>query len=99
MAQTPESKVKAQIKSILDKHGAYHFSPFQAGMGRAGIPDIIASYKGHFVAIEAKAGNNKPTGLQLREIQKIKDSGGHALVINEANIDTLSEYLIKLGEK
>lgn len=65
-----------------------------AGMGRSGVPDIIACFKGRFLAIEAKAGNNKPTPLQEREISKIQNCGGHAMVINEDNLDTL-EFLIK----
>ena len=65
-----------------------------AGMGRSGVPDIIACFKSHFIAIEAKAGNNKPTALQEREISKIQLCGGHALVINEGNLDSL-EFLIK----
>jgi hypothetical protein len=94
MAMTPEAKVKAKIKKILDAHEVYHFSPFQAGMGRSGIPDIIACFKSHFIGIEAKAGDNKPTLLQERELDKIRRNGGHAIVVNEDNLDTL-EFLIK----
>ena len=68
MATTPEGKVKSVVKRTLDELGVYHFSPFQAGMGRAGIPDIIACHKGQFVAFECKAGDNKPTALQEKEI-------------------------------
>ena len=93
MATTPEAKVKKQIKQILDNHQIYHFSPYMAGMGRSGVPDIIACFKGRFLAIEAKAGNNKPTALQAREIEKIQQAGGHAAVINENNLDLL-EFLI-----
>jgi Holliday junction resolvase len=63
-------------------------------MGRAGVPDIIACFKGHFLAIEAKAGKNKPTALQEREIANIRKAGGHAMVLNEDNLDLL-EFLIK----
>jgi Holliday junction resolvase len=94
MAMTPEAKVKAKIKKLLDDNEVYHFSPFQAGMGRAGIPDIIACFKGTFIGIEAKAGDNKPTMLQERELDKIRKSGGHALVVNETNLESL-EFLIK----
>lgn len=59
MAQTPEGKVKAKLKKVLDEMGIWHFSPFQAGMGRAGIPDVIACYEGRFVAFECKAGRGK----------------------------------------
>jgi Holliday junction resolvase len=96
MAMTPEAKVKAKIKKILDDNGVYHFSPFQAGMGRAGIPDIVACFKGTFIGIEAKAGKNTPTMLQERELDKIRYSGGHAIVINEENLDTLEYLLVQI---
>lgn len=86
---TPEAKVKKQVKKILDDFGAYHFSPMMDGYGRSGVPDIIACYKGKFIGIECKAGDNKPTLLQLRNIENIKRNQGLAIVINEDNIESL----------
>jgi Holliday junction resolvase len=86
---TPESKVKKQVKKILDDLGAYHFSPMMDGYGRSGVPDIIACYKGRFIGIECKAGDNKPTLLQLRNIEDIKRNQGLAIVINEGNMESL----------
>ena len=86
---TPESKVKKQVKKILDDLGAYHFSPMMDGYGRSGVPDIIACYKGRFIGIECKAGDNKPTLLQLRNIEDIKRNQGLAIVVNEDNIEAL----------
>ena len=86
---TPESKVKKQVKKILDDLGAYHFSPMMDGYGRSGVPDIIACYKGKFIGIECKAGDNKPTLLQLRNIEDIKRNQGLAIVVNEDNIESL----------
>ena len=93
MATTPEGKVKAKLKKHLDAMGIYHFSPFQAGMGRAGVPDIIGCYRGMFVAFECKAGKNKPTALQEREINAIRTAKGLAFVINEDNVDNIQELL------
>lgn len=93
MAQTPEGKVKARLKKQLDEMGIYHFSPFQAGMGRAGIPDIIGCYRGMFVAFECKAGKGKTTALQEREINAIRTAKGLAFVINEDNVDNIKELL------
>jgi len=42
MATTPEAKVKAKVKAVLNKYGAYHFSPATGGYGKSGVPDIIA---------------------------------------------------------
>jgi Holliday junction resolvase len=98
MAMTPEAKVKKQVKAILDGLDVYHFSPMQNGMGRAGIPDIIACHGGRFIGIECKAGNNKPTALQERELNRILNAGGEAYVIYEENIEQLREELIWMNK-
>lgn len=99
MASTPEAKVKKAVKAILDEMHVYHFSPFQAGMGRAGIPDIICCYNGRFIGIECKAGNNITTALQNRELAAIHAAGGFAFVIRETNIGELKERLLWLKTK
>ena len=91
MALTPEAKVKKTVKEILDQMGVYHFSPMQNGMGRAGIPDIIGCLDGQFLGIECKAGRGTTTALQERELTRIQNAGGYALVVNEENINQLWE--------
>lgn len=86
---TPEGKVKAAIKKLLDQHDIYYFMPATAGYGRSGVPDFIGCARGRFFSIEAKAGKAKPTALQLREMARIKAGGGLAFVINEDNVDDL----------
>jgi hypothetical protein len=93
MASTKESLVKNRIKKLLDTHDVYYFSPYQAGMGRAGIPDIIACLKGRFIGIEVKAGKGTTTALQDRELSRINTAGGVAVVINETNIIELENIL------
>ena len=95
MAQTPEAKVKAKCRKLLDTFGAYYFFPATGGFGRSGVPDIIISYKGRFFAIECKAGKGKPTPLQQKEINAINDSGAVAIVVNEYNIVDVAKMLEK----
>jgi len=100
MALTPERKVKDRCVEILKEHAAYYFFPASNGLGRAGIPDIIVCAHGYFVAIECKAGKGKTTALQDRELQRIRNAGGVALVINEHNMEELENVLKNLiGEK
>ena len=73
---TPEKKVKERAKKILNELGAYYFFPSSGYGGRSGVPDIIGCYEGLFFGIECKAGKNKPTKLQLKELKDIEDSGG-----------------------
>jgi Holliday junction resolvase len=100
MAQTPEKRVKTKVESVLKSEGAYYFFPATHGYGRSGVPDIIACVNGRFLAIECKAGGNKPTALQVREIENIRSAGGVAVVVNEANWDMVPELIrkLKVGE-
>lgn len=93
MAQTPERAVKKTVVKLLTRYGAYNFYPVASGFGRSGIPDIVACYKGRFIAIECKAGKNTTTALQELELSRIREAGGHALVINESNIEDLAILL------
>ena len=93
MATTPEFKVKLAVKKILDELGIYHFSPFMAGMGRAGVPDIIACHEGRFLGIECKAGKGKTTALQDRELNAIAAAGGYTFVARETNLEELRDEL------
>lgn len=93
MAQTPEKKVKEAVTKVLKKYHAYYFYPVMGGFGRSGIPDIIACYKGRFIAIECKAGKNKTTALQEAELKKIEDARGYVMVVNEENIQSVEDSL------
>jgi hypothetical protein len=93
MAQTPEGKVKAEVRRLLTEFGIYYFMPAANGFGRAGIPDIICCFGGRFIAIECKAGKGVTTALQDRELAAIRTAGGMAMVVNESNIDELKEKL------
>ena len=98
MAQTPERKVKAQVADILKEYGVYYFFPPANGLGRAGIPDIIACAWGQFLAIECKAGKGKPTELQLRELRSIRNADGVAFIVNETNVEALHLLLLSLND-
>lgn len=96
MAATPEKKVKTWVEAVLKAAGAYYFFPATHGYGRSGVPDIVACLGGQFIGIECKAGNNKPTALQERELERIRDAGGFTLVVNETNFYELEQLLENL---
>ena len=96
MAMTPEGAVKNRVKKELDELGAYYFMPATGGFGRSGIPDFVGCHKGVFFAIECKAGKGTPTALQERELKNIKRAGGQAWVVNETNVELLSQWVGQL---
>lgn len=93
MASTPEALVKKRIRTFLEATGAYFAMPIGTGYGNSGVPDFLVCHNGRFVAIEAKAGKGKTTALQESHLSKIREAGGVAVVVNEANIHTLPELL------
>lgn len=96
MAMTPEAKVKKKVVDILKKNRIYYFYPVTSGFGSSGVPDIVACYKGWFIGIECKAGKNKPTDLQKKNLDNILRCGGVALIVNENNVGKLDALLEKL---
>ena len=91
---TPEGKVKEAIKRLIKAAGWWYFMPVSNGMGRHGIPDIVACKPtvitedmvgervGLFVGIECKADGKlgTVTPLQERELEAIKAAGGIAVL-------------------
>ena len=94
---TPEAKVKKKVVDVLKKNNAYYFFPATGGYGRSGVPDIVCCYRGIFVAIECKAGSNRPTALQESEMQKIRQAQGFVLVVNETNIEDVAVLIRDIG--
>ena len=80
---TPEARVKNAVKKLLTERGVWYFMPVSNGMGRHGIPDIICCAGGRFLAIECKAGKGVATALQQREMERIGDAGGDAMVVSD----------------
>jgi Holliday junction resolvase len=90
---TPEKKVKDKVKAILKEVGAYYFMPATGGYGKSGVPDIVTCFKGKFIGIECKAGDNKPTPLQKKALRDIELAGGISIWVNEENVGTVRQIL------
>jgi hypothetical protein len=99
MAQTPEKKVKDAVVSILKDNGVYYFFPVTGGFGRSGIPDIVGCYRGAFIAVECKAGKNKPTALQCAEMLKIDKAGGLSMWVNEETLYVVEDAINLINER
>ena len=91
---TPESKVKQKVTKVLKEIGAYYFYPATGGYGKSGVPDVVACYRGRFFGIECKAGGNKPTALQEKNLSEISETGGFSAVVNEDNVDNLIPLMV-----
>lgn len=86
-----EGTLVAKIKKYLIRNGAYCENIWGGGFQAAGIPDIIACYKGVFLGIEVKLDYNKPSEIQKAKLKLINNAGGIGIVAY--GIDDVAEVL------
>lgn len=76
-----EKMFENKIKKYLKDHNCYCVKYHGNAYSTSGTPDILACVKGHFVAIEVKAPEGKPSELQLHKIEEIRKAGGFGFVV------------------
>ena len=90
---------KAIVNSIMrylkTLEGCFAFKEHGGFYGTAGIPDIICSYKGRFIAFEVKAEKGRSTELQEATIKKINKAGGTALIVR--SVQDVKDAIRNLG--
>ncbi len=77
---TPETMLKKSIKDLLHSLGIFHFSVLQGLGSYPGTSDILAVYRGRFVAIEVKAPGGHPSGNQRLFLERVRSGGGIAIL-------------------
>lgn len=75
-----ESVLQTKMLELIRGRGGYAETIWGGGFQSAGIPDILACYKGVFLGIEVKVGKNKPSALQKAKVNMINQAGGLAVV-------------------
>ena len=82
MADTPETRFKKKVKKYLTDKGIWHVKYFACAYTPVGIPDILGLFpNGRFFGLELKVKPNKPTPLQIRNVELINKSNGYAKVL------------------
>lgn len=92
-----ESTIGKACERLLTKRGAWWIKTHGSGIGRAGIPDYLATYEGHSLVLEAKVPGKKPTRLQQHELDLAAAAGAIAVVITSR--DQLEQLLDKLDQE
>lgn len=79
---TPEGKVKAKVKAVLKRFGAYYHMVVQNGLGAPSL-DFVGCHAGRFFAVETKAGNKDMTDRQKMTTQQMQEAGATVFLVNE----------------
>lgn len=88
-----EKKLDNNVLDFIESIGGWSIK-YWAGSRytKSGIPDIIACINGYFFGIEDKSKNGRPTLLQLRNLEKIRDAGGYGILLYPAHFDNFKEF-------
>lgn len=76
-----ESSVQSKILHLVRSRGGYIVKVITAS--KAGTPDLIACYKGSFIAIECKRPGKDGSRLQYHAADKIRAAGGVCLFADD----------------
>ena len=94
-----EKYYEDKIKAVLKRRGAWYIKYWGGGIyTRPGVPDLLACYRGHFIAIEMKGECGKISDLQRAEMAKIESAGGIGMFINPSNMNALESILDALDD-
>lgn len=81
---TRELQLVDRMRRILEKNGATTMKTHGTG-NIVGQPDIIACYKGRFIALEVKVPGKKPTELQFATLKRWTIAGAIAFWSDNPN--------------
>lgn len=94
-----EKAFENKIKKFLKNENCYFIKYWGGGIfTQEGVPDIIACCNGHFLGIEVKAENGRPSELQKYNIEQIKKSGGIGLIVYPKDFEKLKNIIRSLNE-
>ena len=92
-----EKKFENKIKEKLHERGAWRVKFFANAFTPAGVPDILACYRGRFLGIEVKGGTGYGlTDLQKYNLKKIREAGGIGVCVYPSGWGRLWEILDRL---
>jgi Holliday junction resolvase len=78
----PESRLSRKIQNALREHGAFCFKVHGSEYMMAGLPDIIACYRGVFIGLETKTPEgDEPTRRQQYVHDRINAAEGVVVVV------------------
>ena len=93
---TPEGKVKARVRRLLEAYGAYYDMPVPGGYGKQSL-DFIGCHEGRYFAVETKAPGKTATPRQLLTIANIRRAKGAAFIV--AGEETMKVLELWLKQK
>lgn len=95
-----ESANQTGTIKLLRQRGAWVVKVHNTGRGVRGTPDVLACYKGRFIAVENKSDRGKATAQQLVQLREIQAAGGQALIVtsDRRTLAALLDHIDRLAD-
>ena len=94
-----EKQYESKVRKFLNNEGCYEVKYFANAYTKSGIPDILCSCNGYFVAVEVKAPNGRPSELQKMNVRKINEGNGYAVILYPDQFDDFKYLIHHLKER
>ncbi|KIN81221.1 nuclease [Clostridium botulinum] len=92
-----EKNFENEIKKFLSElPKTWFYKNWSGPYSKSGIPDIIACVDGHFIGIEVKAPNGKPSELQKRNIRLIQECRGLGYILYPKDFEAFKKDMWEL---
>lgn len=73
---TPEGRLKKELKALLTECGAFWSMIPEGSYAKTGDPDMVACFRGCYIAIEAKSGDGVQSEWQKLRQRQIEAANG-----------------------
>ena len=88
-----EKSFENRVKRYLKSKDIYYFKYFGNAYSTPGILDLTLCVNGKFIGVEIKTEKGKVSTLQEYNINRIKDSGGIAIVLRPSGFDDFKKQI------
>ena len=89
-----EKSLDNKVLDHLEKIGAWSIKYWAgAKFTKSGVPDILACIDGIFYGIEDKASNGRPTMLQLKNLEWIRQAGGYGILLYPHDFENFVQFI------
>jgi hypothetical protein len=92
-----ETRFKMKVQRLLDQIPKLYHQKIQQKAIR-GTLDLIICYRGYFINWELKTDDGHLSALQIREIAKVRNAGGIAMVVTPSNLQESIDFIVKLPQ-
>jgi Holliday junction resolvase len=90
-----EKQFEEKVKKFLKDNGCWLLKYWGGGgFTKSGIPDLLVCCNTHFIAVELKAPNGKPSDLQLVTLRQISKAGGICVLLYPKDFDQFKHLIM-----